>query len=222
MAPIDDVIARMRAIESSLPPNDGVACFNRLYMRVTQNVAARLGTGFFANDEFIARTDVAFAGYYFRALDAAEAPKCWAPLLEVRASDRIAPLVFAIAGMNAHINHDLAHAIFDLAVEDGQPPSRASAEHADYLKINDVLATTIDEVKPWFLRGVAGAVDGLFARADDAAEIFSIAHAREAAWTAAETLWVLRNAPEVARAYEASLDRLVGMASRALLAIASV
>src|SRR5262249_35868941 len=131
---IDDVLAQMRAIEASTAPRDGVAWFNRLYMRVTENVSARLGSGFFANDVYIARTDVVFAGYYFRAIAAPVPPRSWEPLLDARADDRIAPLAFALAGMNAHINHDLAHAVFDVALEGGGPvPARGSAEHADYL-----------------------------------------------------------------------------------------
>lgn len=220
MSPIDAVLARMSAIDTSLPPNDGVGFFNRLYLQVTRNVAARLGTGFFGNDDFIAKMDIVFANYYFRALDSPAPPKCWAPLFESRGDARIPPLGFALAGMNAHINHDLAHTVLDLATQAGRAPARGSAEHADYLKINDVLASTVDEVKPMLFRGALEAVDGVFGRADDAAEIFSIAHAREAAWTAAETFWVLRSAPELTAAYEASLDRLVGMSSRAMLALA--
>jgi hypothetical protein len=221
---IPDVLDRMRAIEGALPANDGIAWFNRLYQRVTENVAARIGHAYFADDAYIARMDVVFANYYFAAVsrfaaDPASAPRCWAPLFAARADSRIAPIVFALAGMNAHINHDLAHAVFDLAVERGSPPVRGGAEHADYLRINTVLGDTIDPIKPWFERGLVAEVDARFGRTEDAIALFSIEHAREAAWTAAETFWALRPAPAVAEAYEVSLDRLVGMASRGMLAL---
>jgi hypothetical protein len=40
---------------------------------------------------------------------------------------------------------------------------------------------------------------------------------RDAAWTNGETLWKLRDAPELAAAYLASLDRTIGLAGRGLL-----
>jgi hypothetical protein len=231
-ASIAEVLARLRAIDAALPEGDGVACFNRMYLRVTESIAARIGEAYFADDAYVARMDVVFAGYYLNALNALnagdaganEVPRCWAPLFEARGDARVAPLAFALAGMNAHINHDLARTVLDLAEERGVAPARGSAEHADFLRVNAVLGATIDAVKaglgPRFAASVIGTVDAATGRADDAVALFSVAHAREAAWTGGETLWALRHAPSVAVAYEESLDRLVGMASRAMLAIA--
>ena len=235
-ASIEDVLARLRAIDAALPPDDGVACFNRMYLRVTENVAARIGESYFADDAYVARMDVVFAGYYLGAVDAeaafaagtvpAEVPRCWAPLFEARSDARIAPIAFALAGMNAHINHDLARTVLDLAEERGVGPTRGSAEHADFLRINAVLGATIESVKaelgPRFRGSAIGEVDAAIGRADDAVALFSVAHAREAAWTGGETLWALRSFPGAAEAYDASIDRLVGMASRAMLSAARV
>jgi hypothetical protein len=221
---IADVLARMRAIAEALPEADGVAWFNRLYQRVTENVARRVGTGYFADDGYIVRMDVVFASYYFRALhvnalDANRTPKCWEPLLDERSEPSIAPIVFALAGMNAHINHDLALTVYDVARERGHAPRRGSVEHDDFLRINEILRLTIDEVKPWFAEGLVGELDVALGRADDVAALFSVEKAREAAWTGGETFWALRDVTAVSEAYEASLDRLVGLASRAMLAI---
>ena len=38
---IPDAITRMREIEAALPPRDGLACFNRMYLIVTQTVRNR-------------------------------------------------------------------------------------------------------------------------------------------------------------------------------------
>src|SRR4051794_33060380 len=81
---IAEVLVRMRAIDAALPKADGVARFNRLYLGVTENVASKLGTGYFGDDAYIARMDVVFANYYFSALaksdaSAADVPRCWAP-----------------------------------------------------------------------------------------------------------------------------------------------
>ncbi len=226
---IPDVLDRMRAIAAALPPADGIACFNHLYLGVTENVAARVGRGYFADDAAMARMDVVFANHYFAALrafadDASSAPRSWAPLFEARSDTRIAPLAFALAGMNAHINHDLGCTVFELAVADGAPPIRGSVAHADYLRINEVLGATIDDAKAALLprdpAGIVAAVDAVMGRTDDAVALFSVAQAREAAWTSGETRWVLRAMPALAATYEASVDRMVGMASRAMLTVA--
>ena len=39
---IPEAIARMRAIEAALPPYDGVAAFNRMYLQITELVGEQL------------------------------------------------------------------------------------------------------------------------------------------------------------------------------------
>src|SRR6516164_7332540 len=109
------VIARMEAIGAGLAPGDGLACFNRMYLEVTQQVNTELGQGFYADPAFMTQLDVMFAGLYFSAADAAgdpaAVPLAWRPLVQQRASAGIEPVQFALAGMNAHINHDLPLAV---------------------------------------------------------------------------------------------------------------
>ena len=42
---VAEAIARMEAIGAGLPASDGLACFNRMYLAVTQAVGADLGQG---------------------------------------------------------------------------------------------------------------------------------------------------------------------------------
>src|SRR5215831_3554083 len=119
-APVTTVagaIARMEAIEAGLPAGDGLACFNHMYLGVTRQVNGQLGAGFYADSAFMTHLDVAFAGLYFAAADAAGdpavVPPAWRPLVEQRANPGIEPVQFALAGMNAHINHDLPLALLD-------------------------------------------------------------------------------------------------------------
>ncbi|KOG85605.1 hypothetical protein ADK38_35730, partial [Streptomyces varsoviensis] len=44
---VDGVLARMRALDAELPPGDGVAVFNRVYLSVTSRIAARIAAGQF-------------------------------------------------------------------------------------------------------------------------------------------------------------------------------
>lgn len=112
---VAEAVARMEKIGASLPAADGLACFNRMYLDVTRQVGSWLGAGFFADPEFMTQLDVTFAGLYFDAFDAAADPSAvplaWRPLVEQRGQAAIEPIQFALAGMNAHINHDLPLAV---------------------------------------------------------------------------------------------------------------
>ena len=124
------------------PLPDGVACFNGMYLQVTEAVRDELPA--FESPEFVERLDVLFAEFYFQAFDAAAArawvSEAWAPLFERRDERGILALQFAIAGMNAHINNDLAHALVLTWRELDLEPSRDTPEFRDYKKVNAILA----------------------------------------------------------------------------------
>ena len=195
---IAGVIARMETILHPLPDSDGVACFTRLYLKVTEGVQARLGALNFSDPRLLADLDVRFANLYFAALDAAatpnasEIPRAWVPLFEARSRRGVAPLQFAIAGMNAHINRDLPVAIVASCQSAGVAPEEGSPLHADYLRINHVLATVESHVKEQYLTGWLHRIDRLVHRVhrlDDIVAMWNITRARDAAWTNAEALW---------------------------------
>jgi hypothetical protein len=224
-ATLAEAIARMRAIASGLPRSDGVACFVRLYLEVTEGVQAQLRRGGFANPPFLERLDVAFASLFFDAFDANAhaprgAPRAWAPLFEARSRKGIAPLQFALAGMNAHINRDLPVALVSTCGELGVEPRADCPEHADFERVNALLATVETRVKRIYLSGWLAALDRLVHRVDrldDVVAMWDIRRARDAAWTNSETLWALRGTPELSSSFLAALDRMVGFAGRGLL-----
>jgi uncharacterized protein DUF5995 len=219
--PIAAVVARLHAIADQLAAADGVARFNQLYLEETVAVDTATSTSGFEDPEFIRALDVMFAGLYFAAVDAAAGGKppmrCWAPLFEARADPRIAPIQFALAGMNAHINHDLALALVSSCQARSLELSRDSPQYRDYLKINDTIAATEARVKQEFLTGMVLVADEILGHIDDVIAIWSITEARSAAWTAAETLWALRDLPDLTAAFEDTLDGTIGFASRGLL-----
>ena len=202
----------MRAIGEGLPPRDGVACFTRLYLAVTEAVSGADG---FAAPEFLTRLDVRFAELFFRALD--DPPRAWAPLLEARARSGIAPIQFALAGMNAHINRDLPLAVVQTCEELGLELRRPGPEHADFLAVNALLVETEERVKREFLTGNLAIADDVLGEVDDVIAMWNVERARDAAWTNAEALWVLRISPSLADAFVLALDRMVGFAGRGLL-----
>jgi hypothetical protein len=219
--PIAAVLARMHAIADELAASDGVARFNHLYLEETVAVDTATNTAGFQDPEFISALDVVFAGLYFAAVDSAGAgqspPRSWAPLFAARDDPRIAPIQFALAGMNAHINHDLPVALVSTCQARSIELSRDSPQHADYLLINDTIAATEARVKQEFLTGMVRVADEVLGRIDDVVAIWSITEARNAAWTNAEALWALRDHPDLTAAFEDTLDGTVGFASRGLL-----
>jgi hypothetical protein len=219
--PIDAVAARMEAIAAPLDPADGVARFNELYLAVTRAVALDTAGDTFESPGFISRLDVVFADLYFAAVDDSLAgravPKAWAPLFEKRHAKDIAPLQFAIAGMNAHINHDLALALVSTSTELGITLDRDSPQHRDYVSVDAVLQRVQDQVKERFTTGIVKDVDRTFGRADDMAANWSVARARDNAWTQAQTLAALDGMPALRKQFELALARNVGFAGRTLL-----
>ncbi len=219
---IQDVVARMTSIDQALPPIDGISCFNKLYLEVTKNVLDGVGKATFADPRFLTALDVDFANLYFAALRAYDAgspdtPRAWQPLFADRADRTIAPIQFALAGMNAHINRDLPVALVETFAALGLAPSDDSPQHADFETVNTLLANTEKQVKELYLDKLTREIDVEFHGVDDVVAIWSVAAAREAAWTNGQVLWHLRNIGPVERAYVATLDRTVGFASRGLL-----
>jgi Family of unknown function (DUF5995) len=218
--------AAMQAIEAALAPAgqpaDGVGWFNRLYMAVTESVA-KPGTSAFEHPEYIEQLDVAFANLYFSALSAflanvPEVPRAWWPLLVGRERSDVAPIQFAFAGMNAHINRDLPVALASLWRDpNAHLPSR-EAQQADYTRVNQLLTSIETEVKGWFLNGKWQQVDAAFHGVDDVVASFSIAEARQGAWVQAEALAALGAVSSSLQArYLEALDGVVGLAGRGLL-----
>lgn len=221
-ATVAEVVARLRALE---PERDGVAWFARLYREVTESVEADLAGSRPGDPRFVERLDVRFAGLFFDALDAwgrdpATAPRAWTPLLEARSRRGVAPLQFALAGMNAHINRDLPVALVATCGELGLDLGDDSVEHADFERVDRLLASVERRIKPAYLGGALAALDRLVhrcARIDDVVAMWDVARARDAAWTNARALWALRDEPQLADTFLRTLDRTVGLAGRGLL-----
>jgi hypothetical protein len=221
-ARIEGVLDRMLAIEAALPPADGVACFNRLYRAVTEAVQQTTAADF-ADARFVRWLDVAFANLYFRALAAfvlgrGRVPHAWLPLFRARSEPGIAPLQFALAGMNAHINRDLPVALLETCTAREVPPRHGSAQHADFGRVDRLLEEVEARVKHEYAVGLVGVADEALGRLDDVLAIWKVSQARQAAWVHAETLWHLRELPFAGARHLAILDRTVGFAGRGLLA----
>ena len=222
---VAEVLERLEAIDRALPPNDGVKWFNRLYREVTRQVAESAPGRHWAAPGFLEELDVAFGNLYFEAFEAAgdgapppEYPfHAWKPLFEARFGTGIAPVQFALAGMNAHINHDLAIGVCEVCAARGTAPRDDGPEHEDYESVNALIAEVEKKVKTWMLTGLLKELDLVFNPVDDVVAVWNVERARDAAWVGAEVIWSLRSLPALRDDYAAVDDRAVGFAGRALL-----
>jgi hypothetical protein len=218
---VDDVVARLAEIDASLPPGDGVACFNRMYLTVTTLVRDRIGAGFFADLDRMSALDVTFADLYLAAVAAAESgepvPEAWEPLFERRGDPRVASIQFAVAGMNAHVNHDLPLAVVSLCAQRGTAPDTGTL-HADYLRVNTLLGAVVGQVRQSYESGLVLAADRDVQPVLDLVGSWSIDRARDAAWVNADVLWRLRGFGPAPDAFAATLAGTVGLVTETLLA----
>ena len=215
---VAEAIARMEAIGAGLTAGDGLACFNRMYLAVTQTVGTDIGQGFFADPAFMTTLDVTFANLYFAAAQAAPAavPLAWRPLVELRGEPGIEPIQFALAGMNAHINHDLPVAVVNTCTELGTAPGDGS-HLADFQKVDALLDSAEQGIRRSFESAPELAVDRHLQAVDNLVACWTIHSARDLAWANAAVLWELHGDPVAHGLFLDGLAAATALASRLLL-----
>jgi hypothetical protein len=217
---ISEVIVRMRDIEESTDPRDGVRWFNWVYRLTTERIQERLRDGFFADARFTEHLDVVFADRYFAAVDDAAAGRrvdaAWRPLFKQRADRRVHAAQFVVAGMNAHINHDLALAVVDTCAAEHTAPGEGSVAY-DFRRVNEVLEELEAEIRRTLLADLERELGDRLGPFVHLLSSWSIGQAREAAWVRAEVLWRLRDEPPLYRELAAVSAKAAGMTSRHLL-----
>ena len=218
---IDQVLERMDGIDAALPRADGVAVFNRMYRQVTQLIETAAEANEFQAGDFLIRLDVHFANLFFEAYAAdatgTKIPRAWAPLFEHRAKPNTHPIQFALAGMNAHISHDLPHAVVSTCKENGTVPDDDTPQHSDFTETNRVLEEASEEIKSWFHTGVVASLDDMGGKVDDGLSMWGIHVARAGAWMVSQTLWGLSDNPTMLELFNNGHRRGVEFASRGIL-----
>jgi Family of unknown function (DUF5995) len=222
LANVADVIALLRALDAELVKDDGLKWFNLLYLMVTEGVRDQSATLQWENPRWLDRLDVAFAKLYFAALldwyrDRKRMARCWAPLLESRYKGGIMRVQFALAGINAHINHDLPIALVQTGKDLRIAPKRHTREYRDFDRVNAILETTQEKAKRYIATGIVGVIDEDLGRLDDHVASFAVRKARDTAWSTGEILWRFYRAPALRDDFLTNLDRLVALASRGFL-----
>jgi len=219
-AMIADVIAIMQSIDGLLPSSDGLKWFNKLYLMVTQQIDAQPPPNGWEDATWLTRLDVVFAGFYFAAVaDTLEqnpdVASSWEALFEARNRAGVDRIQFALAGMNAHINHDLALALLQTNDELHRTPALHSPEHDDYEQVNGLLEQVLPSALNFLAAGLAGELAQDTGKVGRLLAIWNVRAARDLAWDFAAHL---QNLAGVSRdlALEAQ-DKLAGVIGRALL-----
>lgn len=214
--PVDAVVSRMRALDASLPPRDGVAVFNRVYLAVTEAVDRRIDAGRFPDPRAAITLDVRFAERYLAAVEAVAEERrpsaCWRPLFQFRRHPGVRPLQFALAGINAHIGHDLALAVVDACRTLDCEPAELEDE---FDRVGDLLVTLEERIREDLMPG-----PDLLQIADPLTHLlgaWSLDRARDATWAAARALWAMRRLPDLTEEFVERLDAAVGFAGRMML-----
>jgi Family of unknown function (DUF5995) len=215
-------LAVLRDLERRLSATDGVRYFNRIYVEVTRQVIAMIARGGAQDPGFLAALLDGFVGAYEAAVRADEqslatVPLAWRPLFQARNDVRVAAVQFVLAGANAHINYDLPVQIARCAVDRGIALDGETVQRADFEAMNVIFARVEADAKRWLLRGLLSKLDRLLGRVDDAVELWSLDHARDAAWSNAVTLWRLHDDPAHADRFRATLADFAGAFGRGLL-----
>ncbi len=216
-----DVLRTLHTIDATCADGDGLKWFNWLYMEVTQAVADRVAAGGFTDPAWMAALDVHFAALYFSALKSSlrgtATPGCWQVLFTRRSEVLLARIQFAAAGINAHIDHDLAEAIVRTCADTGVSPDRHGVHYADYTSLNGTLDGLVNLTKQKLHLRLLGELLPPVSHLEDTLAGWGVAAARENAWFHAERMWALRGVPGFDWTYLHGLDYFATVAGKLLM-----
>ena len=137
---IAEILAYFRETASPL------GYFAALYTKVAHGIEEAVNKGEFDDNERLARLDVDFVNYYIRAMNDAvagrPAPAHWQMTIDAAKMPLIPVLDHLFLAMNAHINYDLSN-----AVRDSVKPGEMIAFKNDFLKVNQILFSLLDDVQ---------------------------------------------------------------------------
>src|SRR5262249_54587666 len=120
--------------------------------------------------------------------------RSWQALFEARHKPGIDRIQFALAGMNAHINHDLSLAL--LQTDDEFDPGKTSREHDDFEQVNQLLGSLIPQALNKLATGIVGEVVQDTGKIGRLTALWDVKAARDLAWDFADHL---RNRSAISR-----------------------
>jgi uncharacterized protein DUF5995 len=222
---ITGVVEVLRALDDILDgTKDGLKWFNSLYLQVTLAAQKRVVSGDFDTPQgttFIANLDAVFASFYITALRSwftdGSSPASWRVMFEQRPNAALARIQFALAGVNAHINRDLAPAIAKTCNQANLVPAHATPEYRAYTALNDTLDLLINQAKHELMVSLPGDSLPHAAQVEMAVGAWGVGAARESAWLHGEVLYRVGGEPLLADRLTNALDDAAALAGKALM-----
>lgn len=220
---IDDVIKQLSQFESHcLAAGDLRGVFATAYLHITKSISNEISKDFFRGTAWTEQYLVRFGNLYREALvhyengQTDQVPKSWKISFELAEQKDGLIMQHLLLGINAHINHDLAIALFDVKID----PDRDDKYH-DHTKVNELLEAATDGLK----KQVANHYAPILKRIDrktgyisNDAVNFSIPKAREHAWSFAIALTRAANQTEQ-RFLRKALDDQAAVLARLIMAL---
>ncbi|WP_340115093.1 DUF5995 family protein [Maribellus mangrovi] len=187
---IDDVISVLdEIILESSAKNSTMGYFAVLYQKVTIKVKEKITAGFFDDGPRMEKLDVLFAKRYIDAYydykNQKPATQSWEIAFNEAGNSNLLVVQHLLLGMNAHINLDLGIAAAEISGADN-----IKDLEADFIRINEILASMVDEVQHgissiWpFLRKILR----LLNKVDNYIIDWSMKIARKGAWKYAQKM----------------------------------
>ena len=200
---------------------DRRAVFATAYGMITAELDRRIGEGIFRDGDFVSRYAVAFANLYRTGLLAyerdpsASLPQCWRLAFAASREGSVLVIQDLLLGINAHINHDLALALCEVAPDPTDPERKA-----DHDAVNDALEGATDAIQrriaELYSPGLA-VLDVALGALDERFFNFSFERAREDAWASAVALAAAKSEDQ-RRAIGAAIDARATALARLMLA----
>lgn len=166
--------------------DDARAVFATIYQITLRRLVEAIDEGRFRDPDWIEQFAVAFGRMYQQALlhyelnRLPELPTAWIKAFATAANGTASPLVHAVLGIHAHVNHDLAHVVASMVTD-----SNREAQFADFRTADAVFAKAIDEIQATlaekFDPGLA-VLDDTAGRIDEALVDFLLRRWRLRAW----------------------------------------
>lgn len=219
---VEDVIEGLARLEEGfLAARDRRGVFATAYLQITHEIVRWIEDGRFHDGGWVARYLVAFANLYRQALaaymegDRAGVPEAWRISLDASAAGSGLVIQDLLLGINAHINHDLPLALWEVGIE----PDRTS-RYEDHTAVNTALRQTTDRVQERIAAMYAsglGVLDRLLGNLDEDFSSFGFQKGREHAWNMGVAL-VNARTEEEARLLDATIDSQAVLVGRLVLA----
>jgi hypothetical protein len=146
---VEDFADRLVRLEQVLHErNDPRAIFAAMYVVLTENGIESIDSGYFEDGEWVGAFMVAFGNYYRQAFFDYECgkldrvPRPWRVTFDAAAADEVTVFQHGLLGVHTHINRDMAYAVADVT-----PPRERARRYADFVRTNDFIVASIDEVE---------------------------------------------------------------------------